>query len=517
MELRPYQLEAIQSLRNAVTTTNRRLLLQAPTGAGKTVIAAEIIRSARAKGSVIWFVAHRRELVQQTSEKLNAIGVSHGIVMQGYYEDEYEAVYVGTIQSLSARLSSGRLVAPNPNLIIIDEAHRSMARTYLELTQRFPKAVLLGMTATPVRGDGQGLGNLYQTLVQTPTISQLTEAGYLVPVRYFAPSRPDLSGVSIVGGDYNEAELEPIMNTKALVGDVVEWWGRLANGVPTIVFANSVAHSIALAEAYERCGVRVAHLDGETPLNERAAVVRATRRREIDVITNCQLATEGWDFPHIEAVVLARPTKSTGLYLQMAGRALRPSEGKKSCLLIDHAGCYYEHGPITDWEEWQLDTKKGGAFKTRPYQKKEPKPCPECSAIMQKGVCPECGYKHEKWGRDVETIDGELVEMANGKKRRVKNTLADKEAFYAQALAYAFMKGYKNGWVAHKYKARFGVWPVGMKNVQPTYPSIEFKRWLGIQQKFSRPRQESFGLPLEPVVGKAVGTREAFYTVGGAE
>lgn len=459
--LRPYQVETIERTREAIRKGARRVLIQAPTGAGKTLMASEIIRSAMLKGSVTWFVAHQGELIEQASEKLIAFGVHHAIVLPGHWPDGDEHTYVGTIQSFTSRIRRGRLAARDPNLIVIDEAHRALAPSYMRLVRDNPSAVVLGITATPIRTDGRGLGHLFEAIVQTPTIRELIEAGYLVPPRYYAPYRPDLESVRVVAGDYVESDLDRVMNRPTLVGDVAEWYLRLAHNRQGIVFGSSVAHSVALAEAMQDAGIKAVHLDGQTDKRVRAERMEEFRAGKIQVLCNFGIAVEGLDVPEVGAVVIARPTKSVKVYLQMAGRALRPHPGKTDCLIIDHAGVTYEHGPITDWTRWTLSMERGaGAIKDGDSATKRTKICPSCKAIFWASIksCPECGYTPQgrrNRGEYPDWQDGELVEIVGKEARK----LLDKQEWFQKLRHIQEARGYKPGWTAHCYRRKWNSWP----------------------------------------------------------
>lgn len=483
LTLRPYQAQAVADLRQRVREGYRRVLLQAPTGAGKTVITSEIIRSASLKGSVTWYLAHQAELIEQASEKLRLLEVPHGVILPGHYPDSDHPVYVGTIQSFTSRSRRGRLVAPPPDLIIIDEAHHALSDSYRNLIEGYPHAVTIGATATPIRTDGRGLGHLFDDLVQTPNIAQLIEQGYLVPPRYYAPYRPDLSGVHTRMGDYVEEELVPILDKPELVGDIVQWWLKLAAGRQTIVFGVSVGHSVHLAEQFQDAGISAVHLDGQTALAVRKARIQEFRQGRIQVLCNYGIAIEGVDIPEVSCIVIARATKSVKVYLQMAGRGLRTAPGKANCLILDHAGVVYEHGPITDWLHWRLDTTPRAGVVKAPgavSATKRTRTCPQCSHVFwgQK-VCPACGYtpQVQRQAHEPLWVDGDLVELQEG---GIGHLEEDRQEFFQQLLYIGKERGYKPGWAAAQYKNRFGDWPPRDWNrlppMQPAPATLEYVR-----------------------------------------
>jgi superfamily II DNA or RNA helicase len=273
-------------------------------------------------------------------------------------------------------------------------------------------------------------------------------------------------------GDYVEGELAERMDRDPLVGNIVEVWGRLAEGRQTVVFATGVKHSIHIAREFQRAGVRAEHLDGNTEMSERDEILRRLYEGELDVVSNCMVLTEGWDCPPVSCCVLARPTKSLGLYLQMAGRTLRPWEGKTDTLLIDHSGAIYEHGFLDQEIPWELE--EGGekiTEKVRKKREKEPKQitCPECKAVfISKPGCPFCGWTPKKRGEEYEWVEGELVEVTAKGQKKWKLSNEYKKGFYRELLHIARARGYKDGWAAYRYKKKFGEWPANIwKTLEP--------------------------------------------------
>jgi superfamily II DNA or RNA helicase len=397
-QLRDYQDQAINDLRRSFAAGHRRTVLFAPTGSGKTVIAAQIVKSAVDKGRQVMFLAHRRELVNQAADKLVNFGVDHGVLMAGEFPYGATDVQVASIDTLRARcIKSDKLPLPRADVLIVDECHRSLAPTYLKIFDLYPKAMVLGLTATPIRSDGKGLGHVYEDMVHCPTISQLIRIGHLVQPRSFAPTIPDLTGVKIRGGDYDPKELDRAMRQRSIVGDVIEHWYRLASDRPTIVFASGVKHSINLRDEFVKMGAKAAHVDGETPLRDRKKIIADLQAGQIQVVCNYGVFTEGFDEPKLSACILARPTKNLGLYLQMAGRTLRPATNKEDSLIIDHSGNVYEHGFVTDDHNWVLEEGKGLKDSNEERQRKlddrKPITCVKCMTVYTgQRVCPHCGH-----------------------------------------------------------------------------------------------------------------------------
>ena len=468
----------IDQLRRA-TLEHRHILLVAPTGSGKTVIAAAIVQGAVAKGRRVLFLAHRRELIDQAATKLWDAGIEAGIILAGRPARPEQPVQIASIQTLHARAFRGTAMqAPPADVIVVDEAHHVRARTYREIVDHYPDAVVLGLTATPCRGDGRGLGNVFATLVECPDVQALIDLGFLVPTKVYAPSTPDLTGVRVERGDYSEKQLAERVNTDALVGDIVEHWHRLAEGKKTVIFATGVAHSLHIRDEFRRSGVLAEHLDGATPTEERADILGRLSRGEIEVVSNCMVLTEGWDQPDVACIVLARPTKSMGLFRQMIGRVLRPAPGKDHALVLDHSGAIFNHGFVEDPVLWTLDHDKRAvnlalASKGRQAERTLTT-CPECAAVRMQGKpCSACGWRPQRKPDAPDVIDGELGHVERD--GRVTASVYDKARFHRQLLWFAREKGYQKqaGWAANKFREKFGHWPPrGNPTPEPPDPAV---------------------------------------------
>jgi len=483
MELRNYQEQAITDLSQSLGKGHKRVILQAATGSGKTVMASSIVKRAVDKGSTVLFLAHRRELITQCANKMNLFGISYGIIMAGEVNEAWHPVQIASVDTLRARaITSKRMRLPEADIIIIDECHRTLSNTYRKIIDAYEGKVVLGLTATPCRGDGLGLGHVYQDMVCAPSIKHLTGEGHLVPARYFAPSIPDLQGIKLIAGDYNKKHLAKKMDTPKLVGDIVTNWSTIAPGKTTVVFASSVQHSINLMESFIESGVKAGHIGGSTPSEERDETLKQLESGEITVLCNCLVLTEGWDCPSAEVCVLARPTKSLGLYLQMVGRVLRPMEGKPEALIIDHSGAVYEHGFVDDEFEWDLDPKNKIQEKKKRETKKERSPitCEKCFTVYSGSrECPSCGSVHIKKGRALFVGEGDLGEI-DRKSRKLKKkeySCDQQKEWYAMLRGYASTKGYKDGWAYYKYHDKFGVAPP-WKKTNTIDPSIEVMSWI---------------------------------------
>lgn len=484
--LRPYQHRAIEMVHEAFRSGKRAPLLALATGSGKTVIAAEIVRQEAAAGTPVLVMAPRRELIHQTSATLARFGVRHGVLMAGEEArlSPCELVQVASIDTIVARaLRRNDQRFLTPGLVIIDEAHLFATATRAKLLARWPDARRLGFTATPSRKDGAALGLLFDALLEPITIADLTAQGHLVPARYYSLSEPDLQGVGIVAGEYNQKQLAQAVDQPKLVADVVATWLARAATRRTVVFGVTIKHAIALADEFQRAGVAAEAVDAKTPEAERAAIFARFQSGATQVLTNCFLASYGFDCPPLDCVVLARPTRSLALYLQMLGRGLRPSEGKADCLVLDHAGAVHLHGFADEPRAWTLQGK--GALATAPASASsggdpdEPLrvDCPECQAVFaNSNVCPACGHILRPRGKPVLVAEGELVEI-NARPQRADE--AGRQQFHAELRAIADERGYKPGWAAMKFKERYGEWPAWPWNDLPTAePTDATRRWV---------------------------------------
>lgn len=453
-EPRDYQLQGIEAVRQCIRDGNRKILLVSPTGSGKTVIASHIIQNSDARGYHSLFVAHRREIIFQTSHKLKAVGVDHGLILSGHKQSFMAMTHVASIQTLVRRN------APRADLLIFDEAHHVSAGTYQRILNQYPEAVILGLTATPCRRDGKGLGATFEKLVQVASIEDLIAQGFLVPVTPYAPSRPDLTGVRKTAGDYNEGDLEKAVDKPKLIGDIVDHWHRLAGSRKTILFAATIGHSQHMVEAFRASGVKVQHIDGEMDHGLRDRILEEYREGDLQVICNVGVLTEGFDAPETGCIVLARPTKSFGLFVQMLGRGMRPAQGKQDCILLDHAGAIYEHG-LPNRIDWQLEPGEL-AYKPRKYEKKEDAPwvCKSCSHINpthRVKFCEACGLRPIN-GIQAPAVGEGLLQKVEPKFAKLKDR-NDLKRVWMDCFWSAVHKDLKLGAAAHMYRSRTGRWP----------------------------------------------------------
>lgn len=494
-QLRPYQEQAIERLRGSYRNHNQRVVLVSPTGSGKTIIASDIVERATIKnGGRVLFIAHRKEIIDQTSNKLTEIGVPHGVMMGDDGRKDPDApVQVASIQTLIRR------ELPPTDFIIVDECHLSLAVSYQKVLAHYENTPVLGLTATPWRTDGRGLGRIFEDMVMVSQVKELVQGGYLLAPEIYAPYRPDLSKVKIRAGDYVEADLSSTMDKNHLIGSIINHWGKYARGMCTVVFACSRPHSQHIVDNFLSAGVAAAHLDHKTPRDERNKILELLASGKLQVVSNVGILTEGWDLPQLQCIVMARPTMSETLYLQMVGRVMRTTEGKDKALLLDHAGCFFRHNsPIVD-RDYSLDDR---------YIKREGKKlgtnrikiCPDCYRIctFNATMCKTCDYEFkdrkvliedpghlykiqqefvpscQKCGEQalrrarVGYVSENAIEyrcaacrmpniLATNKARDL--TQAHRHAEFYKLRAYGLVKGYNERWAIYRYKDLFGVVP----------------------------------------------------------
>lgn len=487
--LREYQNNTVQKVRQAFSRKRRAPLVVVPTGGGKTVIFSFVTGQTVANGKRVLILVHRVELLRQTSKALRKSGVKHGLINPKYTPDLMQPAQVASVQTLVKRL---HLFQDNPpDLIIIDEAHHATAGTWRKVIEAFPNARVLGVTATPERNDGSGLGvdygGLFDEIIIGPTVAELIELGFLVkPVIYVPPTKVDLSDVKTVRGDYDKGQLSEAMNKPGITGDAVEHYAQVCPGTPAVVFCVSVEDARNVAAEFRAAGFSFAAVDGSMPDDERQAILnglggditdaeRAILKRlgfdKIDGVTSCDLISEGTDIPAIGAAIMLRPTQSLGLFIQQAGRALRPAPGKDYAIILDHVGNVgswqgdefaVKHGLPEMDREWSLEGRK-----KRKGKKKDEEPavkisqCEKCFAVHTPApVCPQCGFVYlAKAKKPLKQQDGELRIITAAEAVKITKTkVARMEVGRAKTLedleAIARARDYKPSWARHVFAAK---------------------------------------------------------------
>lgn len=450
-ELREHQTLALNLLKRSLGTGHRRPVLMMPTGGGKTRLAAEIVQGALRKSKRVIFVVPAISLIDQTVRAFWREGVRDvGVIQSNHPMTNYAfPVQVASIQTLQNRS------VPHADVVIIDECHRvfKFLETWMAEWDAIP---FIGLSATPWT---RGLGKLYDDLLIAATTDSLIGQGYLSPFRVFAPSSPDLSGVRTVAGDYHEGDLADVMNKPPLVADAVSTWLKLGENRPTLCFGVDRAHAKSLQADFLSAGVPAEYIDAFTENEDREAIFKRFQAGEVRVICNVGCLTTGVDLD-VRCIVLCRPTKSEMLFVQIVGRGLRTAPGKDDCLILDHSDTHSRLGFVTDIHHEKLCD--GKIKKTVNQERPEPlpKPCGSCKFMKPAKVhkCPSCGFAPEKQS-DVEVAAGELLEFKAKKKTNRNDSPEQKEKFFGELKFYAAEKGLKPGWAAHKYKAKYGVFP----------------------------------------------------------
>ena len=424
--LRSYQTDLISRIAADFSSGIQRVCAVAPCGAGKTVVVGWMAGKTALVNKRVLFLVHRRELIDQSDRTFTAMNIRHGIISAGVPADYESSVQIGSVQTVARRLSR----IPPPDFIIIDEAHHATAGTWKKIMEAFPRAVTLGVTATPARLDGNGLGDIFQSLVMGPSVDELIRWGNLSKYNYYAPpSKADIESVRIQFGDYVKSELERAVDDDALIGDIVANYQKLANGRQTVCYCVSRRHSEHTAAKFRAAGISVAHVDGETHKAERDRIISDFRRKKLRVLCNVDLLGEGFDVPGMEAVILARPTASLTLFIQQSMRPLRPDPDNPSkvAVIIDHVGNCFRHGLPNAPQEWTLDSKP----KKKRIQEISIHQCPKCYQVWMTAqrTCPYCGYVPPIAEREVKEeagLDVVVKNVRNAGENRQPGTAGEK-------------------------------------------------------------------------------------------
>jgi len=351
--LRPYQQSAVDAVRGEYVKGARRVLLVSPTGSGKTVMFSYIANTAAAKGKRIVVLAHRREIVDQISRALTEMSVPHGLIVAGKPTGT-EQVQAAMVQTLARRLGQ---IAP-PDLLVVDEAHHGVAGQWRTVTEAWPNTKILGVTATPQRLDGKGLGGAFDTMVLGPTVASLIVDGHLADYDYLAPpTKVDLSGIKVRGGDFAVEDLATAVDQATITGDAVEHYRKALNGRPAIAFCVTRAHAEHVAQQFRDAGYAAASVDGTMTKEARRDLIAALADGRLNVLTSCELISEGVDVPVVSGAILLRPTKSLSMFLQQVGRCLRKKPDGSRAVILDHVGNVHTHGLPDEYRDWTLTGK----------------------------------------------------------------------------------------------------------------------------------------------------------------
>lgn len=457
--LRPDQEDVRAKLRVALRSSSS-VLTFAPTGFGKTVLAAKLIELIFAAKKRVIFCVHRVDLITQTAKTFERCGIPFSYIAAGYHYNPYHRVYIASIATLKNRL--GKIPA---DYVMVDEAHLSAASGWAKVALHYKGAgaKLIGLTGSPERLDGKPLGDVWDTMVLGPSVRWLIEQGHLSRYRAFAPAGIDLTGVRSRGGDYVASDIDDLMSGKAVLAGAVRHWKKYAAGMRTIAFAPSIIRAEQLAAEFRANGVTAVALDGNTPQNDRKQAFVGFADRQIDLIVNCQLFCEGFDLAAqvdrdvtIEAMLDYSPTQSLARDLQKKGRALRKKP--TPAVLLDLVGGFSRHGFPDDEREWSLEGRK------KSDREVEVMTCPKCFATHGPArSCPECKFVYPVKARDgagegrlLDEVEGELdeVDVEAIRRQRAREQGAAKTLDDLVKLATA--RGYRSPekWAAHVFSYR---------------------------------------------------------------
>jgi superfamily II DNA or RNA helicase len=422
----------------------RRSLAVLPCGGGKTVVFAEMARRSSERGKVVWFLVHRRELMEQTISTFQKFKIP------------MDNIYIGMVGKFANHMER----YPPPDLIIFDEAHFSAAATWQKIINQFPQAYIVGLTATPCRLDGRPLGAIYDTMVQGVSTRWLIDNHYLSDYRYYAPSAVDLSSLRRKGSDFDAGQASELLMQRAVYGDVVQSYKQYADGLQTICYCSSVKHSQAMAAEFQAAGINAVHFDGNTPAAERTRIVQDFRDKKIQILCNVDLISVGFDVPDCWCCILLRPTLSTALFVQQSCRALRYQPGKQA-IILDHVGNYTRHGLPDDNHDWSLYGKLTPKQHYNADGTLSVRQCPKCYYTFRSGPqeCPNCGEPVTQTREEIQNIKKIRMEEVKRERRQnaaesAKSKTLEECCNLSEIMAWCKLNGKKPGYGYYKAKAR---------------------------------------------------------------
>ncbi len=481
LQLFDYQEAILGKLRQGFIDGHRAQMLVAPTGAGKTEMAMELLEAAANKGNQAAMVLDRIVLCNQTSERLHKYGIDHGVLQAGHWRFRPDRL----IQVCSAQTLEKRGTFPNLKLLIVDEAHTTRKQT-MEFIKNNMGVKVVGLSATPFT---KGLGQTYTNVVSAISTGELVSRGRLAPLRVFIAKEIDMAGAKKVAGEWSSKDVES--RGMQITGDVVSEWVKKTHEVfggprKTVVFASGVAHASDLAQKFGEAGYNFVSLSYRDDDEFKAEAIRDFSRPDTSIhgLIATDILTKGFDVPDVMIGVSARPfSKSLASHVQQMGRVMRSSPGKEFALWLCHSGNYLRF--LEDWEDvytngvTEIDETREKPRREKTDNEKEAAKCPRCSAFWpgRSDTCACCGFVRARRS-EVVVSPGELEELTRG--ANVRDT-ATKQEFYGQLLTMAQERGYSDGWVAHKYREKFTVWPRGLERIQIPV-SLEVARWVKSRQ-----------------------------------
>ncbi|MBU7554463.1 DEAD/DEAH box helicase [Pediococcus ethanolidurans] len=444
-ELHPYQKKLVQQTRKELANGKNSVLIQSPAGSGKSVIIAEIARLTVKKGGYVLFMVHRKELVEQITDsfKENNVDLSHCTIMT-----------VGRVKNRLGKL-------PKPTLIITDETHHSLAKTYRNVYKFYLTTPRIGFSATPWRMNGKGLHDVYESMVKGPSVKWLINNKYLAPFKYYSVNLVNSDKLKKSStGDYTNKSMDEAVG-KTIFGDVINTYKKVANGQQAIVYAHSVEYSQIVADSFNQAGISARHVDAKTPSTKREQIMTDFKAGKIKIICNVDLISEGFNVPDCSTIILLRPTASLVLFIQQSMRSMRYKSGKVATI-IDHVANYSRFGLPDDDFGWTLDDrekKKSGRKDDAPAIKT----CDRCFRVVpaQSKICPFCGFEFEVEATEmqedknakIEKI-GEFKMVADYKNIKYGKMKASDAKNPEELFTIAKARKYKPGWAYMQAKRR---------------------------------------------------------------
>lgn len=489
MQLRDYQRNLINKTIEAIKNGNRRVLIQLPTGGGKTAISSEIVRRCFEKGNRSIFCCHRQELLKQTYNTYRKNDLSPSFVKSGFASDPDNPCQIASINTLAKRLDSYK----NFQVIVFDEAHHVSSNTWAKVSKNYPNAVHIGLSATPCRLDGKPLNGFFDVMVEETTTKELINKGFLVPFKYYAPSVLDESGLVLgSNGEYTKESVDATVSSSSVIGNNIETYKSLCYGKRNVVFAVNRKHGQRICDEYNNAGIKAEYLDGTSSSRDRNDILARFGSGETKVLINVDLFGEGFDLPAIEVVSLLRPTHSTALFLQQVGRALRPCPelGKQHAIILDHVNNYMRHGFPDDEREWSLTgkvTTKRSSEATVAIKR-----CPNCFFAHKPSLsCPNCGYVYPRDGKTIEEVNGKLVLIGSSEEKDEKKKEIIKASTLEELVDIEKKRGFKFGWAEVQWELKTGE---KLKNTLSGLQQIETARgfnkgWSFVQWRLRKRKQ----------------------------
>ena len=440
-QLHPYQTKLVNDARKELAAGNKSCLLVSPAGSGKSVVIAEIARLTTLKGGRVMFMVHRQELINQIMESFKANSVDLNLCT------------VMTVGKIRNRLDS----LPVPNLIITDETHHSLAKTYRDIYEHYANVPRLGFSATPWRLNGKGLGDVYDAMVEGPDVQWLIDNHYLAPFDYYSVNLIDESKLSKSStGDYSNKSIDEAVG-HTIYGDVIKNYRDKVDGQQTIVYAHSITFSKQIAQQFRDAGINAAHCDSKTPQRERDKIMTDFKKGTLKVLSNCDLISEGFNVPDCSCVIMLRPTESLVLFIQQSMRCMRFKPDKQATI-IDHVANYTRFGLPNTPHKWTLADREKKKKSTNTTVDTPIKQCAFCFAVIpaQSKSCPLCGHEIEVVQSEIKVDETAHIEKIENNFRLQADYIVTKKPqelnSYDELKAYAKAKGYKQGWIYFQAK-----------------------------------------------------------------